>query len=344
MEVRDGGKIYGSSGISTGPPASIAWSGSGAALIASINTEGVPEFRSWSVQDSGRRMEPAHDYTVCKHPENFANDILTGNGLLPTRTPSPSPSSSPSPTPSSTVTASPPPPSAAPTRTSAATATRTVIPPTRTPDALHLPLVVVESCVPTQRHVDVALVLDASSSMGDPTSVGRSKLAAAVDAARTFLDQLNLAGGDQAAVVTFNTDANLLAPLTKDRAALDSALSGITTAQFTRIDLGLAVARTELASPRHRAGNTPVLILLTDGRANPVPVSVAEAEARAAKDAGVAVFTIGLGVDLDEAALVAMASRPSYAFTAVDGEQLSAIYREIAVTIPCPTGAFWGRR
>lgn len=291
-------------------------------------------------------MVRAHDFTVCGNPTNMQNDILTGNGLLPTRTPmaSPPPSLTPSPTASSTTTASSPPPSATATSTASATATRTLVPPTVTPAPLHLPLLVVESCVPAQRRVDVALVLDASSSMRDPTAAGRTKLAAAVNAARSFLDQLNPTGGDQAAVVAFNADATLLAPLTTDRAALDTALSGITTAQFTRIDLGLAVARTELAGPRHRSGSTPVLILLTDGRANPVPVSIAEAEAQAAKAAGVVVFTIGLGGDLDAAALVAMASRPSYAYTAVDGEQLAAIYRAIAGTIPCPAGAFWGRR
>jgi Mg-chelatase subunit ChlD len=180
--------------------------------------------------------------------------------------------------------------------------------------------------------------------MLDPTATGRSKLAAATEAARTFLDQLRLAAGDQAAIVTFNAHAVLVAPLTTDRAALDTTLAGIQTAQYTRIDRGIAVARSELTGPRHNTNNTPVLILLTDGRANPVPVSVAEAEAQAAKDAGVVLFTIGLGADLDDAALAAMASRPEYYHIAADAEQLAGIYRAIAVTIPCPASAFWGRR
>ena len=60
-----------------------------------------------------------------------------------------------------------------------------------------------------------------------------------------FLDQLSLSGGDQAAVVAFNSDAWLLAPLTADRATLDTALAGIQAAHLTRLDRGIAVARAE---------------------------------------------------------------------------------------------------
>jgi hypothetical protein len=86
------------------------------------------------------------------------------------------------------------------------------------------------------------------------------------------------------------------------------------------------------------------MIVLTDGRANPVPVEVALAEARQAKAAGVALFTIGLGADLDFEALAAMASRPEFFYAAPDGEALAGIYRGIAVAIPCAPEQFWGRR
>jgi hypothetical protein len=86
------------------------------------------------------------------------------------------------------------------------------------------------------------------------------------------------------------------------------------------------------------------MIVLTDGRANPVPVDVAVAEATRTKDAGVTLFTIGLGADLDFAALTAMASRPAFFYSAPDGEALAEIHRGIAVAIPCPVGVFWGRR
>jgi Ca-activated chloride channel family protein len=191
---------------------------------------------------------------------------------------------------------------------------------------------------------DVALVIDASSSMEERTSAGRTKISAAVAAARSFLDALQPASGDQAAVVWFNDRAQVEQPLTGDRLALDNALGHIVTRQFTRIDLGIEAARHELASPRRRVDNKPVMIVLTDGRANPVGPEVAEAEAATAKAAGVTVFTIGLGQDLDVEALARMASRMEYFYQAPDAEALAGIYRGIAVSIPCPVDRFWGQR
>ncbi len=53
---------------------------------------------------------------------------------------------------------------------------------------------------------------------------------------------------------------------------------------------------------------------------------------------------VGLGADVEREALVAMASRPDYAHFAPEAEDLEGIYRAIAVTVPCPPGAFWSRR
>jgi hypothetical protein len=265
---------------------------------------------------------------------------LTVSGVCLPDTPTPSPTA----TATSTATPSP---SLVATVIPSATTTSTLTPPptlTPTPRPLLLPLLLKEDCTPGTQRTDVVLVLDASSSMLESTATGRSKLEAAVAAASTFLDQLHFDLGDQAAVVAFNSTATLLAPLTTDRGALNTALAGISTAQYTRLDLGIVTARTELAGPHHHVANTPVMIVLTDGRANPVPVSVAEAEVQLAKDAGVVVFTIGLGADLDTEALGRMASRPEYYYRAPDAEALAGIYRGIAVAIPCSASGFWGRR
>ncbi len=57
------------------------------------------------------------------------------------------------------------------------------LPPTLTPSApAYLPLILRERCVPDQRRVDVVLVIDASSSMTEPTAPGRPKLDAAPEA------------------------------------------------------------------------------------------------------------------------------------------------------------------
>jgi Mg-chelatase subunit ChlD len=167
-----------------------------------------------------------------------------------------------------------------------------------------------------------------------------------MSAALAFLDQLHFDAGDQAAVVTFNSDAWLLAVLTPDRTALDAAIADMKTGQFTRIDLGIVSAREELLGPRRHGDNTPVMIVLTDGRANPEPVETAIEQAEMAKRAGITLFVIGLGVPeaLDDEALRLIASRPGYYYRTSDADNLAAIYEEIAEVIPCPPELFWGRR
>ena len=133
-------------------------------------------------------------------------------------------------------------------------------------------------------------------------------------------------------------------PITGNRAALDAALARIEVRQQTRIDLGVELAHQELTSSRRRGVNDPVMIVLTDGKANPVPASVAVEKARRAKADDITIFTIGLGEELDLWALEAMASKPAYFYRAPDGEDLKAIYAAIAVEIPCPAEEYWGKR
>jgi hypothetical protein len=256
--------------------------------------------------------------------------------------------------PTSTAT---PPPTATPTSTRTPTATPTVtVTRTRTPTAtvtasatatrepvpIYLPILLREDpCAPGFQHTDVVLVLDASTSMHEPTRSGRSKLDAAREAAVLFVAQLDLAGGDRVAIASFNATARLEIGLTADRPAVEAALARIATAQLTRIQLGVAEGHRELTGPRHTAGNSRALVVLTDGRNNPEPVAQAVAAATAAKADGVRLFTIGLGEEVERDALAEMASRPEDFFHAPDGEDLLAIYEEIAFAIPCPPGSHW---
>ena len=271
-------------------------------------------------------------------------EVLCGPPATATAVATPTTAAAPSATATATV-----PVTATPRAT--ATSSRTpAIPPTvtaepsatRTPAPLHLPLLLSERCSAGTQRLDALLVIDASSSMLEPSAAGRSTLAAAAAAAGIFLDQLRLDAGDQAGIVWFNERAQLAQVLTADRPALDAALAGLAAAQFTRLDLGIATARAELAGPRRRPGNRAVMVVLTDGRANPVPVAVAEAEAQGAKASGTVLFTIGLGADLEEDALRRMASRPEYYYAAPDAEDLASIYRRIAVTLPCAGALYWG--
>jgi uncharacterized protein YegL len=270
---------------------------------------------------------------------------ITVNERCITPSPEPSPTLEPASTPSPTPPTATDIPTPIPSLTAVPTPTPSVTPTaTPRPTPVFLPLALREHCVPGEKRVDVALVIDTSTSMLLSADATHSKLDVAVEAAREFLDLLRLDAGDQAAIVAFNDTAALLAPLTSNRAVLTNALGAPATAQHTCIVCALDVAATELAGDRRRAGNTPVLILLTDGKSNPRPVTEAVSRAAQARQAGVVIFTIGLGTDLDDAALTTIASWPAYYYHAPTAAQLRDIYRQIAVAIPCPAERFWGRR
>ncbi len=236
------------------------------------------------------------------------------------------------------------PPTVPATATSLPPSPTSTVTPTALPADLYLPVALREDCRPERVRIDVALVLDSSLSMLEPAGDGRTKLDAARAGALAFLDSVHLDAGDQAAVVAFNRDPSVLQGLTSDRLALSNALAAIAPAHGTRIDLGIAAAGGELLGEHRRPTNQAVMIVLTDGRADPVGPEAAVEAARLVKAAGVVVFTVGLGEDLDAEALEAMASRPAYYFASPDAGALAGIYREIAVMIPCPGELFWGRR
>lgn len=280
-------------------------------------------------------------------------ESLCAPPLVPTFTPAapPSATATPSATASATATAT-----VTPSVTASATATRTSTPtatvtpsPTATsiPGRIYLPLIGRAWCRP-KTHVDVVLVLDMSTSMERLTRGGRSKHAAAVEAARSFLGQMDLrpdeeGRADRAAVVGFNDAAWTEVPLTEDLDALAAGLANLERriAQGTRLDLALAEGQRALAAGGPRGGGVaPVIVLLTDGLPNRVPTPTGGgtqedsilAAATAAKTAGSRLFTVGLGEasDVLDQLLRAVASSPQdYAF-APDGEDLAAVYKRLA--------------
>jgi Mg-chelatase subunit ChlD len=333
--------------------ASLAWTTPGDAVVAAIGSG-----REFRVIDLNSGTQPLLkrrlDFDACTSSRNLGMplDVVTLNRRAPL--PTPSPSSTPTPTVSATKTPTPVPPTHTPSRTP--TATFTLVRPTvtatptetPTPGPIYLPLALREQCEPGKMTADVALVIDASTSMrNDRTQAGRTKLDAAVQAAEGFVDTMAMPQ-DQAAVVIFNDDARVLQGLTGRRADVAQALSEIPhqVRQQTRIDLGIEAGHAELMGASRNPQNRPVMIVLTDGLSNPVPASSAVRKASDARGDGVTIFTIGLGKDdeLNASELREMASKPEYFYLAPDGEDLLAIYREIAAEIPCPSDAFWGGR
>jgi hypothetical protein len=66
--------------------------------------------------------------------------------------------------------------------------------------------------------------------------------------------------------------------------------------------------------------------------------TAASAEVR---DAGVRLYAIGLGADVDEAALKTMAGDDEHYYHAPDSADLASIYEEIAQDLMCPGVELW---
>jgi Mg-chelatase subunit ChlD len=273
---------------------------------------------------------------------------VAGDCSLPTPTETPTDTPEPTPTPRPTDTNTP-----TPTDTSTPTPT-----PTRTPSPLYLPILLKESCTETSVYTDVALVLDLSTSMSQAIGGGRTKLAATLEAATLFLDRMDFtpdADGrhDRVAVVGFNNTAWIQQPLTNDKGAVAAALAALPGRQAEGTRLDLAFQRGAEALTSRVPGSTPVVILLTDGLPSQVPpaedgsvsTTVLRA-AQAAKDAGVTVYTIGIGLpaDIDASLLTAAATSARHYYFTPDPEALAGIYEQIAYSFGCPKDRHdWGK-
>jgi Mg-chelatase subunit ChlD len=213
------------------------------------------------------------------------------------------------------------------------------------PAALFLPMVRQHRCRHPETELDVALVLDASTSMEG------AHLEAAVDASLGFLralqsvEESERSGAERrVALIRFHGDTATLIPPTTDLQAVAAILEAMRAdpasflAPGTRIDLGLSeglnvlrASAQDAAAPRQQA-----LILLTDGllshRRYPDALAVAE---KAREEASIDLYAVGLGESYDARLLEEIVADPSRFAPAQDGEALSKIYEELAARIVC---------
>lgn len=282
---------------------------------------------------------------------------VSGLCLAPTPTPTDMPTDVPTPTPTNT-------PTNTPTRTPTPTHTPTHTPtftPTPTPAPIYLPVMVNERCTVQWVYSDVVMVMDMSTSMNRATGTGRTKLEATLDAARQFLARLDLTPdgqgrSDRVAVVGFNAKAWIEQGMTNDAEALAQAIDRLPAgqAQQTRLDLGFDRGLDAVRPFIGTANTTPVIVLLTDGLPNMVPpdpvdgtmeTTVRKAALRA-KEAGVKVYTVGVGLpeDINQTLMAQCASAPGNFFYTPNAEDLASIYAGIAYSFGCPAGRHdWGQ-
>ncbi len=143
--------------------------------------------------------------------------------------------------------------------------------------------------------ISIVLGIDVSGSMND-----QGKLQKAKDAAKTFIAQLRSI--DRVEVITFSDKVNTIISFTNDRTALAKAIDGITAKGNT----ALFDAADQAVSDAIRAEGTKVVVLLTDGEDNASKVPISQTIDRA-RQASVAIFTIGLGSNVKDDVLNSIA-------------------------------------
>jgi len=188
-------------------------------------------------------------------------------------------------------------------------------------DPVAVTLSLAGDCPAENIDLDVMLVLDRSGSMAG------AKFTAARSAAAAFVAELDYRRA-QVGVVAFGDDAMLEQPLTTAAAVAIRAVARLQADGTTAIGQGLRVARAELAGPRARPAAQKAIVLLTDGL--PQQPSLARSEADLARQAGITVYAIGLGGDLDPALLAELAGSTDRYFGAPTEAMLAQIFTRIA--------------
>ncbi|MGH8460283.1 MAG: VWA domain-containing protein [Stenotrophobium sp.] len=204
------------------------------------------------------------------------------------------------------------------------------------------------------------LAVDLSGSMATQDMAdGYSRLQVVKKVAGDFIKSRH---GDQVGLILFGTRPYLQAPLSADLTTvnqfLQEAMVGIAGRQTAIGDaIGLAIKRLRDDSDKHRHKGDTVLILLTDGSSNAGVMSPLEA-AKLAADAGLRIYTIGVGAaaqesffgfgggnsDLDEDTLkgIAKVTGGEY-FRATDVSALQKVYARIDQLEPSAGRDQWYR-
>ena len=177
---------------------------------------------------------------------------------------------------------------------------------------------------PSQKRgpVNVALAIDTSGSMeGDAIVAARKSAERVVD---------SLVDGDRLAIIEYNTKAELLLESEEVspeiRAQARKKIAAIEARGTTAMGEGLDMAISQVASHYDSKGVNRI-VLLGDGIPN--EPSRLEYSAKAAGERGIAITTIGLGLDYDEALMGAIASASGGRYRYVDEpDKLATFFKE----------------
>ena len=175
----------------------------------------------------------------------------------------------------------------------------------------------------------VALVIDASISMADQGKINNAKRGA-----NTFIDEMNMEVS-QVGVASFNDFPHVHTPLTSSEVRAKGAVNAIQLDEGTNIAAGLDAGRNIILDGRepNPAPDAPdpveILIILSDGAANPEYEHQTMRAASRVKGSGVTIVSICMGSDCDAQTMRQIASRPSLFFNNKGGN-LVGTYQQIA--------------
>lgn len=199
----------------------------------------------------------------------------------------------------------------------------------------------IRSCeIPT----DVVLAVDLSGSMNNDQEDPPEPITSVLQAAKAFVQRMQ--NGDQASLVTFATEADIAVPLTTSLTEVATQVEALAIdpaeeTGSTNTGEALTQATQELVSERHNAEARKVMVLLTDGLAtapDEEPEAYALEAAANAKQAGITVYSIGLGEQVNMDFVRSLASSPEQSYQAVSSASVDAIYKTITTDI-CEDGA-----
>jgi hypothetical protein len=172
------------------------------------------------------------------------------------------------------------------------------------------------------------------------TDFGPNKMTAVNSAADSLLDVLG--SDEQSGLVSFAGNATMDKILSSDHGITKTTIDGLVPGGSSATDIGNAISLSnqELQSARSRSQASKVIILVTDGTANkpsgpgtgefPADTAYALAKAGEAATAGIKIFTIGLGNDINQTMLQAIASTTGGQFYfAPTAQNLNDIFAEI---------------
>ena len=291
-----------------------------------------------------RQLQLVFSCEVMPSPTVASTDTPTPTAS-PTNTVTPIPTETRRPTNTRTPIATRPPATA--TRRPSATAA----PSATTRALLYLPMLLHDlGCPPQGIFTDVAIVVDASTSMDEPAGPGKPrKIDVAADAAWSFVDRYLVDGrSDQVGIVLFNKTAAQRQVLTRDRGRLFEALAVPKTylRQGSQIHLGIAEAVNLLLDPRFaERSHRKALVLVSDGLVNPGgPADVIRA-ADQARAQGIAVFVVGYGELIAEDLLRSVANPPEprtqYYHRSPLKNDLQTLVASLSLVVPCPDDIYW---